>query len=319
MKSILKKILRNWGYEIHKTSNIDYIISIQNPFWHYCASFDALGLIKKYELKHLVQSPDHLTNFLGVKIKPEFFPTLSLLPNSIDSTPNPNNFHADVAEWGSCLRSVDLANNQFSMLELGCGWGCWMNNLGVTAKISGKKIKLYGIEADEGHLTFAKSAFKDNNIAESEYQLFPGIAGKKSSIALFPKLDSGIDWGGEARFNLSEVEAATAIASGKYIQIPVVDIVDIFKDKPPLDIIHVDIQGAELDLLTEIFDFLNTKAKSVFIGTHSKQIEGGLYNLFLSNGNWKLEMERPNIHIISEGKPVNVCDGVQYWRNIALN
>jgi FkbM family methyltransferase len=318
MKQFIKKIIFNLGYEIYRTPKTNSRPVDQNPFWHYCASFDALGLIKKFELKSISVSPNHLTNFLGVKIRPEFFPTLSLSPNTIDPTPNPNNFHADVAEWGSCLRAVDLSKNEFTMLELGCGWGCWMNNLGVTAKNSGKKIKLYGIEADDGHLTFAKIAFKDNHITENEYHLFPGIAGKKSSIALFPKLDSGIDWGGEARFNLSEEEAATAIASGKYIQVPVVDIVDIFKDKPALDIIHVDIQGAELDLLTEIFDFLNTKAKSVFIGTHSKQVEGGLYDLFLSNKNWKLEMERPNIHIIENGLPINICDGVQYWRNISL-
>jgi hypothetical protein len=145
------------------------------------------------------------------------------------------------------------------------------------------------------------------------------VAGIKSSITLFPKLNSGIDWGGEVKFNVSLEDAKNQIASGKYIQLPVIDIIEVFKNKPALDIIHVDIQGAELDLLTEIFDFLNTKAKSVFVGTHSKQIEGGLFDLFLSNGNWMLEMERPNIHIISDGKPVNVCDGVQYWRNIALS
>ena len=97
MKKFIKKVLLNWGYEISKTPDNFCRPSNQNPFWHYCASFDPLGLIKKYEVKSLSISPNHLTNFLGVKIRPEFFPTLSLLPNTIDPTPNPNNFHADVA------------------------------------------------------------------------------------------------------------------------------------------------------------------------------------------------------------------------------
>jgi hypothetical protein len=318
MKKIIKNILSNLGYKISKIQTVAETPSTQNQFWHYCSSFNPIELVNKFKKDSFVSSPKHLTNFLGVKIRPEFFPTLPLVAGEIDPAPMPNNFHADLAEWGSCLRAVELAENEFSMLELGCGWGCWMNNLGIAAKSVGKTISLYGVEGDEGHLSFATKALADNGIQSSEYKLFHGIAGKKSSIALFPKLDSGADWGGIAKFNLTHDEAKNEIATGKYVQLPVIDINEIFKLKPALDIVHLDIQGAELDLVTEIFDFLNTKAKSVFIGTHSKQIEGGLYDLFLSNDNWDLEMERPNIHMISNGKPINIVDGVQYWRNIAL-
>ena len=68
MKQFIKKIIFDLGYEIYKTPNATSRPSNQNPFWHYCASFDALGLIKKFELKSLSVSPNHLTIFLGVKI-----------------------------------------------------------------------------------------------------------------------------------------------------------------------------------------------------------------------------------------------------------
>jgi hypothetical protein len=183
MKKIIKNVLFKLGYRISKVSNATP--DSQNYFWHYYSSFNPIDLVNKFKKDNIAPSSKHLTNFLGVKIRPYFFPTLSLKANSIDPPPMPNNFHADLAEWGSCLRSVDLAGKQFSMLELGCGWGCWMNNLGVAAKSEGKEIKLYGIEGDEGHVSFATEALADNCILPSEFELFHGVAGKKSSITLF--------------------------------------------------------------------------------------------------------------------------------------
>jgi Methyltransferase FkbM domain len=288
----------------------------QNPFWHYTSDFDAIGMINKYAKIHNRPSPSHVTNFLGVKIRPAFFP--NILANQIgtvEQAPIPANWHADIAEWASCLRSVDLAGDQFVMAELGCGWGCWMNNLGVAAKSAGKKIKLYGIEADQEHLGFARASLKDNGITEDEFVLTQGIVGKTGSIALFPSIESSINWGGTAIFNPSRQQLSEAVTSGKYVPMPVIDLGALVKDEKRLDLIHVDIQGAELGLLTEIFDFLCAKVRYIFIGTHSKQIESGLFDLFSSNNSWKLEMERPAIFQLLDGRPVIKVDGVQAWRN----
>jgi Methyltransferase FkbM domain len=288
----------------------------QSPFWHYVSDFDAIGTISKYTKVKNSPSSSHVTNFLGVKIRPEFFPNiLAERVGIVEPVPIPANWHADIAEWASCLRSVDLADDQFVMLELGCGWGCWMNNLGVAAKSSGKKIKLYGIEADQEHLGFARSSLNDNGITKSEYVLSHGIAGKRGSIALFPSIESGINWGGTAIFNPNAEQLRQATNSGKYVRMPVVDIPALMKDEKKLDLLHVDIQGAELGLLTELFEFLCSKVRYIFIGTHSKQIEGGLFDLFTSNSTWKLELERPAIFTIVDGHPVVQVDGVQAWRN----
>jgi hypothetical protein len=129
----------------------------QTPFWHYHAAFDAEETIRKYSKKNIKPSPHHLTNYLGVKIRPEFFPDiLSDKMGSVESIPIPANWHADIAEWASCLRAVDFATSSFAMAELGCGYGCWINNLGRAAKDSGKRIKLYGIEADLRRLEMAR-------------------------------------------------------------------------------------------------------------------------------------------------------------------
>ncbi len=50
------------------------------------------------------------------------------------------------------------------------------------------------------------------------------------------------------------------------------------------------------------------------VGTHSREIEGNIFHLLLSN-NFALEIERPAILDLSSGQPVVVVDGVQGWRN----
>lgn len=290
--------------------------AVESPFWHYHTTFDAIGTIIKYSQNQLLPSPSHVTNFLGVKIRPDFFPNiLHARVGTVEPPPIPANWHADIAEWASCLRAVDLAKDRFTMLELGCGWGCWMNNLGIAAKSAGKKINLYGVEADQEHLQYAKLALSDNGISQEEYVLSRGIAGKQGGIALFPRIHSGVDWGGEAVFNPDKEQLKKARESGAYIQIPIIDIKKLLENESKLDLLQVDIQGAELDVLTELFDVLCQKVRYIVIGTHSKQIEAGLFELFLPSNLWKLEMERPAFFNLVDGIPVISVDGVQSYRN----
>ena len=287
-----------------------------SPFWHYTSAFDAQGTINEHAKSQIHPSLSHVTNFLGVKIRPEFFPNiLADRVGIVEPVPIPANWHADIAEWASCLRAVNLSGDRFTMLELGCGWGCWMNNLGVAAKSAGKKIKLYGIEADREHLNYARSSLSDNGITDKEFVLSQGIAGKAGSVALFPSIESGINWGGTAIFNPNKQQMKEAVDSGKYVRMPVVDIGALIGGEKILDFLHVDIQGAELGLLTEMFDLLCKKVRYIFIGTHSKQIEGGLFDLFMRNKSWTLEMERAAIFSLVDGRPIVQVDGVQAWRN----
>lgn len=291
-----------------------------SPFWHYLSAFDAVGTITRYAGKQIDPSPAFVTNFLGVRVRPEFYPKiLTERAGTVEPPPIPANWHADIAEWASCLRAIDLAGDRFVMLELGCGWGCWMNNLGVAAKSVGKKVRLFGMEGDQESLRSARQALADNGINEGEFILVHGIAGKAGSIALFPRVSPEGGGGGVAMFDPTNEQLRDAVDSGKYIRIPVVDLGVLIQDERKLDFMHVDIQGAELDVLTEQFDLVCRKVRYVFVGTHSKQIEGGLFELFTNGGNWKLEVERPAVFGLTDGRPLVQIDGVQAWRNCAFD
>jgi len=191
--------------------------------------------------------------------------------------------------------------------------------LGVAAKSVGKKVRLWGLEADQDSLRFARLAFKDNGITDDEFTLVQGIAGKAGSVALFPKVSPESGGGGVAIFNPTSEQLRAAVDSGEYVRMPVIDINALTRDEKKLDFVHVDIQGAELDFLTAQFDLLCRKVRYLFVGTHSKQIEGGLFELFTTGGNWKLEVERPAVFGLNDGRPVVQIDGAQAWRNCALD
>lgn len=104
------------------------------PFFHYNSSFDPQEVMRRHAVRGLGATPGYLTNFLGVLIDPKFFPDiLQGRAGEVEDIPIPANWHADIAEWGAALRAVDLACDRFTVIELGCGWGCWMNNTGVAA------------------------------------------------------------------------------------------------------------------------------------------------------------------------------------------
>src|SRR5690606_20735230 len=132
-------------------------ITPQRP-WCQCAPACAPEeVIQRHAACDLVPRPGRLTGVLFVVYNHNFFTTiLTYREGQFESIPIQAYRHADIAAWGPALRAVDLSDDTFTMIELGCGWGCWMNNCGVAARASGRRVHVIGIEGDEGHLAFAR-------------------------------------------------------------------------------------------------------------------------------------------------------------------
>jgi FkbM family methyltransferase len=285
-----------------------------NQFLHFNASIEVAKIIQSHANAARVPVPEHFVNFLGVAIPTKVYSLLKDKGGQLDPIPIPANFHADMAEWAASLRSVDLAKGRFVMLELGCGWGCWMNNTGAAAKARGLVRQLIGIEADEKHLNFARETLAANGISKDEYVLLEGIAASRPGHALFPTGKSGDNWGKRPLFDVSESESESRIASGEYERVRMVSLRDAMGDNSKIDLVHMDIQGGEAMLVEECIDLLTDRVRYLVIGTHSRSIEGQLIDTLIG-AQWELEVERPAIFRIVEGKPKTDVDGVQGWRN----
>ena len=296
----------------------DGAIAPQSPFFHYYSAFDPIELMHKYWKKDVISSPEHLTNFLGVKISPHFLPSiLSGKKGQIENIPIPANWHADIAEWGGALRAVDLSGTKFRVVELGCGWGCWLLNTGCAARSTGREVDLIGIEGDEDHLHFAQQGLKDNGFEETDYSLIHGIAAPRKGTALFPIVGNASEvWGSEPIFDASEDQVLKAAKHKTHHVLKTYPIDDIAGGEP-IDLLHIDIQGGEADFVDGCLQDLSSSVRYMVIGTHSRQIEGRIMTTLLANG-WSLEIERPAIITIVGGAPQIAVDGVQGWRNTRI-
>ncbi|MDK9718738.1 MAG: hypothetical protein OEL57_12660 [Trichlorobacter sp.] len=288
----------------------------QDRFYFYHSSIgDLTKRIHKYCEQNILPTPGYITNAFGVKINPNFFPHILSGKEGIEEVPIPANWHADIAEFGSVFRAVDLAKEHFTIIELGCGWGCWLNNAGIVAKRKGLSVSLVGIEGDLGHIVFAKEALCTNGFEETEFKLYHGVASAHAGTALFPiQSQSGVSWGLEPLFNATDEETDNLVKSGSYSCLPQITLQSALPQRiNKIDLLHIDIQGGEIELIPESIDFLNEHVATMFIGTHSRQIEGELIDLLINAG-WRLEVERPAV--LSIGKTVStLVDGVQFWRN----
>jgi hypothetical protein len=291
---------------------------VESPCWYYGSTFDAEDTIRRHAYPVPAQA-DRLINFLGVKIAAEIYPDyIQGRLGEVEGVPIPGNWHADIAEWSAAMRAVELSGATFRMIELGCGWGCWLNNCGTAAKRMGKSVELIGIEGDAGHLAFAERALSDNGFVRPEYQLVGGIAAASSGYALFPSAgQSGQHWGLEPLFLKDSAERDAALASGRYDELPMLGLGDLTATVDRIDLLHIDIQGGEADLIDESIDTLDAKFATILIGTHSREIEGRLMTTLMGRG-WKLEMEKPAMLALDQDGPRVTMDGVQFWRNPRL-
>ena len=284
----------------------------ESPFFHYNSSFDATGVMKRYAVDGLKPDKDHLTNFLGVRIAPHFFPgILDGHEGRIEPIPIPANWHADIAEWAFALRTVDLAQETYKIVELGCGWGCWLNNTGVAARRRGLGIELIGVESDLGHVQFAHQALETNGFTPDQYRIIHGAAGTRSGTALFPSFKSGYDWGSQPLFDTSEDDQAAAIALGTHELASIYRLSDIYSEGIA-DLLHIDIQGSEAEFIESNIDHIEANVRRMLVGTHSRVIEGNIMSFLLDRG-WSLEIERPCIFGLESTQPVILVDGVQGW------
>ena len=286
----------------------------QNPLFHYNTMFDPLDIMRRFSDPAPVATEGLVTNFLGVKIPSKVFPrALVQFEGLIEAFPNPGNWHADIAEFGAALRAIDLAGPTFRMLELGCGWGCWMTNTGVAARRFGREVEVIGIEADPGHLDFAREIFALNDLSEQETRLVHGIAAPKQGKALFPRLsDSAAEWGSAPVFSPSEQQLKDARSHGSHDELDCHTIADLAQGKP-IDLLHIDIQGGEVDVVTSCIADIEACVSYMVIGTHSRPIEGELIS-FLAPRGWELEIERPCIFQPQGTQQSIRIDGVQGWR-----
>lgn len=296
--------------------------AFKNPmgalFYYHSFGMDPIQLIEEFARTDLLADANIAINFIGLKTPIDVYPPiLEEQRGTVEAPPSPGNWHADIAEWASAFHAVKNSGSTFRIIELGCGWGCWLANTGVAARSLGKVVKLLGIEGDANHLLNARKTLELNGFTDNDYKLFNGVAGPSKGKAIFPNFTAEeAAWGGQAVFSPSteELQQAEIDPSKQVLDCYTLDAVS---EGEIVDLLHIDIQGAEVDFVEGNFQDISKLVRRVLIGTHSRAIEGRLCEIFLNAG-WKMEMDRPALMPIIDGVPHVAIDGVHLWRNPSM-
>jgi hypothetical protein len=103
--------------------------------------------------------------------------------------------------------------------------------------------------------------------------------------------------------------------SADIIDVPALPLYDVLAPLPPVDLIDMDIQGAEFGVIRRSIGILDDKVKRLHIGTHSTHVEDRLRTL-LGGREWILERDYPcGTTQDTPYGPVTFQDGVQSWVN----
>ena len=239
-------------------------------------------------------------------------------------------------EWIDILQSVKEAGSTYTIVELGAGYGRW-GAIGVMAARQ-KRIKnarTILVEAEPKHIEWAHQHMKYNHIEPSDYKLYEMAVGGKHDKILFwvsAPTEKGLtnpqDWYGQSivQEGLQNRAAATnymymgkplvSLADGwGAIEVDLVPLATVLQDVTFVDLIDMDVQGAEADVIENGIDVLNQKVRRVHIGTHSHEVEERIRTAMIKQ-NWINIWDFP-----CQGESdtpygrIKFGDGVQSWLN----
>jgi len=169
-------------------------------------------------------------------------------------------------DWIACLLSARLAGERFAVVELGAGYGQWMVTAIMAYKALYPERPAHGmaLEADDTHYQWLKEHVTKNigRFDNVETDLFYAAAGF-DGVAQFPVLaEPERDYGAAYQRGSQQ---------GDVQRVPCLSMrsIDHRFAEATIDLLHVDIQGAERDLIVNPgFDSVLAKTRFALFGTH---------------------------------------------------
>jgi FkbM family methyltransferase len=253
----------------------------------------------------------------------------------------------DYFEWIDTLESIDQARGEYVMVELGAGYGRWLINAAAALRRHKGHPKLpsrfIGVEASPLRFRWLLQNCQDNEVDAATNRLVWGAVSNDEEAGFFPIYhahwtgNQGHTYGAPfekadgTRFQRVELQTdlnklypdleyyVSPTAEGQlFIRVQTVSLAHLIRDHAVVDLIDMDIQGAELDVVRSSLDELNRKVKRVHIATHGHDIEREIRALLAAQG-WENVWDLPydKVHASRYGE-MYFCDGIQGWINPAL-
>ena len=260
-----------------------------------------------------------ITDFMGIRTTTSLHPWAAQYDNKVlADLPIPDDsLRAEAIEYFALFDAIERApTHSFSMAEVGASYAPWTCVAAVAARRKGKsEISLSAVEASEYLFSLIPGHLAENNVDTTGIRLINGAVATHRTTLYFPKVTNPGENGGQISLQDVEKDYLDREVDNEEVQaFPLSDVLP----EGVVDLIHMDIQGFEFDVLASAIEVLNHRVRSLFVGTHSRKIEGQLLELLHSHG-WQLIRERPTRFIYEKHRNDIVGwttrDGGQYWIN----
>lgn len=202
------------------------------------------------------------------------------------------------------IESVLSAEEHFTMIEIGAGFGRWIGfAAGIVRKLrSDLTPRLAAYESEPRHFEFLKEHMAFNRI---DCTCLPAAVSDRDGTVRFSIGDPLTYYGQKI------VHGQTR---SRTVEVPVMSLDSILRDFDRVDLIEMDIQGEEAKVINASKQ-MSAKVRKFHIGTHSPEIEQLLRKKFAAEG-WipVWDFEKRSSLACDVGK-IDFVDGVQTWIN----
>ena len=235
--------------------------------------------------------------------------------------PVPGNWHWEASEWLGVARSaLQAQGGRYRVMELGAGWGPAAVGGAVMARRLGvADIRMTAVEADRDHFRFLNDHVRDNGFSPAEHALIEGAVGVRDGLARWPETEDAANTYGNRPMDRAGDYLGRTVARTRPVKIHAFR--KLLRAERVWDLVHIDVQGGELDICRSALRELDRRVARVCVGLHSRKLDGDLYDLFWRAG-WMLENESPTRMRFAPGaktlEALNAADGTQIWRNPRL-
>ena len=287
-----------------------------------------LSLFTHFDTSEVKPATGFLTEWIGSRVRLSSLWRSAIFDGvdaSVRPIPIPSDYHADCIEWIGTLKSVLAAKGSFSVMEVGAGHGPWLAASCAAARNRGiRDIAVCGVEADPGRFELLRQNMTDNYLFGKEIQLFQAAVGPEQGRARWPRISQPAEDSGARILREGDKKDTEYLSIASrfedFIDVEIIPFAPLLNSRERWDLVHIDVQGIEVDLCNHSIEDLTKRARYVVIGTHARWIDGDLLKIFFGAG-WRLENEKPAKYFNKVYSELNcdVCaDGTQVWRNLKL-
>ncbi len=248
-------------------------------------------------------------NWVGTRTDLRFLKGHAAPPPGLVEPPLPE-ISEEYFEWVCAAEAIAAARGRFTMVELGAGYGRWMMDaMGLLRQMGRQDLTPHfiGVEAEPSHYAWMVEHFRNNGLDPAQHRLVQGAVSGRDGKVRFAIGDADA-WYGQSII----ADADTGVNS---VEVPAYSLATLLHDVPMVDLLDIDVQGAEAEVCLAAARVLDEKVRRIYIGTHEDAIERDLRRLFQNLGWQEIFAYRLGR---AQGTPygrIMFGDGVQCWLN----